>query len=447
MAMFAFAAGAAADLFGSRRVVLIAQCWMLGAASVLAIVTISNGLTPLRFLGFTVLLNVGQAIATPAMFAVIPEMVLPRRDGQAYALNSLAFNCARAVGPLVAGYVIAQFGLGAAFICNAASFVAVIIVLARWHNRPLIHPNTASFGSILREGAREIVAIRDYRSILTRAGLFGVLGVALFALLPSVQHGATPTEYGRLLSFFGIGIVLAIEIIGPVQQRLGLARAAIWSCVLLGVELRRIVAMSDGWTLRIALAAAGVAWLIINSSLVTDVKACVPDAERGRAMALYFVVLFFAMGCSAPLLGRIADVASVGPRRCLAAAGLAMIGVSLGQLCCGLFGARRRRPRFRRRSVAASRIHRAARPLNHEQRRRRGVLGERDAADRRAREVVGETGRRQGGELAARVDLTWQRHRLDPRAADGVAPGEVLIPRDGILILRISGRRAARCAS
>ncbi len=331
MAMFAFAAGAAADLFGSRRVVLIAQCWMLGAASVLAIVTISNGLTPLRFLGFTVLLNVGQAIATPAMFAVIPEMVLPRRDGQAYALNSLAFNCARAVGPLVAGYVIAQFGMGAAFICNAASFVAVIVVLARWHDRPAIHPNTAALGSILRQGAREIVAIRDYTSILTRAGLFGVLGVALFALLPSVQHGATPTEYGRLLSFFGIGIVLAVEIIGPVQRRLGLARAGIWSCVLLGAS-SAIVAVSDGWTLRIALAAAGVAWLIINSSLVTDVKACVPDAERGRAMALYFVVLFFAMGCSAPLLGRIADVASVGPRRCLAAAGLAMIVVSLGQL-------------------------------------------------------------------------------------------------------------------
>jgi MFS family permease len=331
MAMFAFIAGAATDLFGSRRVVLIAQCWMLAAATVLAIVTISHGLTPLRFLGFTVLLNVGQAMATPAMFAVIPEMVLPRRDGQAYALNSLAFNCARAVGPLVAGYVIVQFGLGAAFICNAASFVAVILVLARWHNRPATRPNTSSLRGILRQGAREIVAIRDFTSILVRGGLFGILGVALFALLPSVEHGATPTEYGRLLSFFGLGIVLAIEIIGPVQRRLGLARAAIWSCGLLGAS-SAIVAVSDGWALRIALVAAGVAWLIINSSLVTDVKACVPDAERGRAMALYFVVLFLAMGCSAPLLGRIADVASVGPRHCLAAAGLAMIVVSLGQL-------------------------------------------------------------------------------------------------------------------
>jgi MFS family permease len=331
MALFAFVAGAAADLLGSRRVVLAAQCWMLGAATLLALVAMSNQLTPLRFLGFTVLLNVGQAIATPAMFAVIPEMVLPRRDGQAYALNSLAFNCARAVGPLVAGFVIVHWGFGAAFICNAASFVAVIVVLARWHNRTAPHGGSPSLRSVMHQGARELIANRDFRSILARGGLFGAFGVALFALLPSVQHGMAPMDYGRLLSFFGLGIVLAIEVVGAAQRRLGLARASIWSCVLLGASAAT-VAFTDGWTLRAALVAAGVAWLIVNSSLVTEVKACVRDDERGRAMALYFVVLFLAMGCAAPVLGRIADVGAIGPRKCLAAAGVAMVAVSLVQL-------------------------------------------------------------------------------------------------------------------
>jgi MFS family permease len=331
MALFAFVAGAAADAFGSRRVVLAAQFWMLGAASLLAVVTIANQLTPLRFLAFTVLLNIGQAIATPAMFAVIPEMVLPRRDGQAYALNSLAFNCARAVGPLTAGFVIVHWGLGAAFICNAASFMAVIVVLGRWHNRFVPHEGRPTLRGMMRQGARGLVANRAFRSILARGGLFGVFGVALFALLPSVEHGTAPMEYGRLLSFFGLGIVLAIEVVGAAQRRLGLARASVWSCVLLGASAA-VVAVSDGWTLRLALVAAGVAWLIVNSTLVTDVKACVRDDERGRAMALYFVILFFAMGCAAPVLGRIADVATIGPRRCLAAAGLALAAISVMQL-------------------------------------------------------------------------------------------------------------------
>ncbi len=331
MALFAFVAGAAADSFGSRRVVLAAQCWMLAAASALAVATLTGQLTPSRFLGFTILLNLGQAIATPAMFAVIPEMVLPRRDGQAYALNSLAFNCARAVGPLAAGYVIARAGFGAAFICNAASFVAVIVALARWHNRPAHRPGAEAFKGILDRGAHDLISTPEFKSVLTRGAQFGALGVALFALLPSVQRAATPPEYGRLLAFFGLGIVLAIEIIGPAQRRLGLARAAVWSCALLGASVT-VVAASDGWTLRIALVAAGAAWLIINSSLVTEVKASVSDQARGRAMALYFLVLFLAMGCGAPVLGRIADVVTIGPRRCMAAAGVALVAISVGQL-------------------------------------------------------------------------------------------------------------------
>ncbi len=331
MALFAFIAGAAADSFGSRRVVLAAQCWMLAAACALALSTVMGHLTPSRFLGFTVLLNVGQAIATPAMFSVIPEMVLPRRDGQAYALNSVAFNCARAVGPLAAGYIILRWGFGAAFVCNAVSFVAVIVVLARWHDRPARAASAAGFKGILDRGAHELMSIPEFKSVLTRGAQFGVLGVALFALLPSVQRAATPAEYGRLLSFFGLGVVLAIEIIGPAQRRLGLARVALWACVLLGSSAG-VVAVSDGWTLRAALAAAGVGWLIVNSSLVTEVKASVPDGARGRAMALYFLVLFLAMGCGAPILGRVADVAAVGPRRCLAAAGLSLVAISVGQL-------------------------------------------------------------------------------------------------------------------
>src|SRR6476469_2524554 len=110
-------AGALADMVDRRRFLLVTQAWMVAAAGTLGILT---------------LLGLGAVINDPPWQAITPEVASPQNHATAVALNSAAFNVARAVGPAVGGFVIAATNSGVAFLMNAAGFFGVILFLYRW---------------------------------------------------------------------------------------------------------------------------------------------------------------------------------------------------------------------------------------------------------------------------------------------------------------------------
>jgi MFS family permease len=327
MAVFGFAAGTLADMFGARRVVIAAQWWML-ASAVLLVVAAITGLSVNTFLLFAFLLAIGQAFATPALFSVIPEMVLPRRGGQAYVLNSVAFNGARAIGPIVAAIVLTHNNYALAFALNAASFLAVIVVLTRWHSHAPLPTATSSMRGEMLHGMSRLLRTRSFLGVLTRAAVFGLLGVSLSALLPSIERSLQNSDYALLLYFFGVGVVLAIEIVGYAHRRLGLASSTSVAALTFGGACMLVGNTSSRELVAAALVVAGAAWLIINSTLVTMTAVSVAANERGRAMALYFTVLFAGMASGAAIVGRVADVHGIGAPRALAVSGLILAVLS-----------------------------------------------------------------------------------------------------------------------
>src|SRR5271157_3381923 len=105
---------------------------MVIVAAVLAAMTIAGKMSPVLLLFLTFALSAGDAFESPTWRAVLPELV-PKEDlVSATALNGIEFNFARAIGPALAGVVIAIAGVGTAFLINAASFVGVVLVIARW---------------------------------------------------------------------------------------------------------------------------------------------------------------------------------------------------------------------------------------------------------------------------------------------------------------------------
>src|ERR1700726_1448949 len=139
--LLALPAGAIGDIVDRRKLILFTEAWMVCAAVALAVVTLAGVVTPWILLALTFALSAGDAFETPTWRAVLPELV-PKDDlPAASALNGIEFNIARAVGPALAGVLIATAGVGAAFLVNAASFVGVILVVARWR-RP-VHKRTA----------------------------------------------------------------------------------------------------------------------------------------------------------------------------------------------------------------------------------------------------------------------------------------------------------------
>src|ERR1700676_4552074 len=113
--VFALPAGAIGDIIDRRRLILYTELWMVGVATLLAVTTIAGWMSPWLLLGLTFALSTGDAIETPTWRAILPELVKKEDLAAASALNGIEFNIARAVGPALAGALIATAGIGTAF--------------------------------------------------------------------------------------------------------------------------------------------------------------------------------------------------------------------------------------------------------------------------------------------------------------------------------------------
>jgi MFS family permease len=130
--LFALPAGALGDIVDRRRLILYAEVWMLAVAATIAATTIAGRMSTWLLLGLTFALSAGDAVEAPAWRAALPELVAKEDLAAASALNGIEFNLALAVGPALAGFVIAAAGVGVAFTLNAVSLLGVIGVVARW---------------------------------------------------------------------------------------------------------------------------------------------------------------------------------------------------------------------------------------------------------------------------------------------------------------------------
>jgi MFS family permease len=231
--LLALPAGSAGDIFDRRRLILYTEAWMVGIASVLAVLTISGLASPWLLLALTFALSAGDAFENPTWRAILPELVSKEDLAAASALNGIEFNLARAVGPAIAGAVIAATGVAMAFVANVVSFLGVILVVARW-KRP-IRKRTAPAETLTGATAAAIRYVRNSPAILTvlvRTGIVMFFSSTLFALLPSVAKSVNDTAigYGLLLGCFGAGSIggaLIMESCALVFRRKRLSQRAL----------------------------------------------------------------------------------------------------------------------------------------------------------------------------------------------------------------------------
>src|SRR5262249_27758796 len=122
------------DIVDRRKLLLVGEAWGVVTALAMALVAWNGAMTPEILLALTFVLAMGAAISMPAFEAILPELVSRQHVPGAAAVNSMSTNFGRALGPVVAGLVIVQIGIGAVFLLNAISFVGMVVVLWRWRN-------------------------------------------------------------------------------------------------------------------------------------------------------------------------------------------------------------------------------------------------------------------------------------------------------------------------
>jgi MFS family permease len=327
-------AGATADIFDRRRLLIFWQAWMLTAALVLCALTFAGIISPWALLILTFLLNIGSAMNNPAWQAIVPELVPRSELPDAISINSAGFNLARAVGPALGGLAVAAFvsvttGAGTVFLFNAASFVAVILMLYTWHRTPLFKsalPSERMFGS-MRAGVRYALYAPALRAILFRAFLFTVFVSAVWALLAVVaqqdlHQGAM--GYGILNGCIGLGAVIGAASL-PKTRRILPADTII--AVSSGVFVGTLLILSFVRSVPLivlSLIAGGFAWTSTTSTLNVGVQLSVPAWVQARSLGLYQMIFQGGMALGSAVWGMVAEHFSTSRSLLCAAIGLAI---------------------------------------------------------------------------------------------------------------------------
>jgi len=321
--LLSLGAGAIADQYDRRRVLIGAQCFLFLVSAGLMLTTFFGLVTPWLLLTFTFLIGCGNAFNRPAWQSSVPEMV-PREDlSGAVALNSMGFNLARSVGPAVGGIIVAAAGAAAAFAFNVLSYLGLFGVLLRW--RPDLPRQTLPRERLhhaMGAGIRYVAMSPHILVVLVRSALFGVGSIVVQALLPLVARdlvGGGSLTYGVLLGAFGGGAVGG-ALIGSMARRSGSTEAVV-RLASAGFAIATAVIGLTGFlpfTL-LALALAGGCWIIVLSSFNVVVQMASPRWVAGRAIALYQMATFGGMSLGSWLWGVVAEDHGVGRALVLAA--------------------------------------------------------------------------------------------------------------------------------
>ena len=331
--LFSITAGAIADSFDRRRVMLAAQLFMFVVSALLSVLTVYGLVTPWLLMGLTFLLGCGTAFNTPSWQVTIGDLV-PREDvPNAVSLNSVAVNITRSIGPAIGGAVVALSGAATAFALNAASYIALISVLLRWSNTPKQSklPREQVAQAVVA-GARYVSMSPNLLKIYFRAFCFGTSAIAVLALLPLVARKALlggPLIFGLLLCAFGLGALAAAALNGRLREKFsseGVVRLS-----FLGFALSEVVIASttNFFISASAVLIAGLCWVLALSLFNTIVQLSTPRWVVGRSLSFYQTAAFGGMAAGSWLWGMMAAKFDIS-EALLSASVLSLVGLAVG---------------------------------------------------------------------------------------------------------------------
>lgn len=336
MALFALPAGAIADLFDRRRVLLLVTVVKCLLALLLGVMTASGAVSAASLLFITFLLGVGSALMAPAWQAIVPGLVPGNLLKSALALNSAGLNVARAIGPSIGGLIIAGAGIAVAFFLNAASEVVILIALLMW--RPRHAPSERRLERFLPAivaGLRYASHAPMLRSVLWRALGFFLFAAAFWSLLPMLVRSvlqADATFYGVTVGAVGAGAVCGAFMLPVIDRRLRPNRLLAVATVGMACVLLALAMLPYRGPVIASAFCAGIMWIFVLSTLNVGAQRALPDWVRGRGLSIYGGVFFGAMTLGSLVWGGFATWLSVPVALAMAGGGMLAVLPVLGRI-------------------------------------------------------------------------------------------------------------------
>lgn len=313
--LLAIPAGALADIVDRRRFLIGTQIWLACCAGVLGILTLTGLTNAILLLVFTFFLGVGLAMMMPAWGAVIPELV-PREELQsAVALNSIAINIARSVGPAIAGIIVAAAGSGAVFLTNATFYAIVTFLTIRWkRNVAQSELPSEHLISAIKAGLRYARHSKTLIAVMIRGGCFFVFASASWALMPLIVRDelkSGPGTYGLLLGCIGVGAITGATLMPRLirlvtRDTIIRCASAVYGLGMLALAASDIVIAACG-----AMLAIGISWMMTASALMTAAQITLPGWVRARGLAFFWIVFTGGMAGGSVIWGQVAGMLTI----------------------------------------------------------------------------------------------------------------------------------------
>jgi MFS family permease len=313
--LFSLPFGAMADIHDRRKVLIAAELIMFTASTLLSLAAFAGMITPALLLFLTFVIGLGFALQSPAWHAAVREFVPQEELAGAISLNILGFHVARMAGPAVGGLIVGTAGPEIAFVVNACSYIALLIVLLKWRRpREFSRLSQETVSAAMANGIRFMLHADAVGRIVVRATLFGMCLASFLALLPLVARdvlGGGPLLFGTLVAFSGIGSVIGASSATRLRERYPPETISRAGQLLVATAIATIaVSRSVPLTCFVELLAGMGTVLAFNSFTVT-LQLSVPRWVVGRAMSIYQMGAFGGLAVGSWFWGAVAEVIGV----------------------------------------------------------------------------------------------------------------------------------------
>jgi MFS family permease len=310
--LFGLFAGVLADRLDNRRLMLTTQASSMVVAGALAILALSGVAQVWHVYVLALLAGIAQVFDSPGRHALVYQLVGRAELPNAVALNTSVFNASRIVGPGIAGLLIASVGVGACFLLNALSFLAVLAALLLMNTRALHPIDRPEERPTLLRGVREGLAYaradRRISLVLLLVLVVGTLGVNNGVILPvlAAELHAGPEVFGLLSAMFGLGALLgalATASLGRASWKVLLAGTTGFGAAMLMVAPQSTIAACCAFLL-----VAGMCFTLWSSNSNSLLQLTAPDHLRGRVLSLYLFAFHGLAPAGGLLIGWLIEV-------------------------------------------------------------------------------------------------------------------------------------------
>jgi MFS family permease len=303
--------GAAADRHNRHRILIATQTTAMLLAFVLAALTLTSNIQIWQVFMLAALLGSVNAFDIPARQSFVVDMVGREDLINAIALNSSMVNGARIVGPAIAGILVSAIGEGWCFFANAVSYVAVItgLLMMKLTKRPRAARAGSALAQIV-EGFRFVARTGPVRALLLLLGLVSLMGMPYAVLMPifadQILHGGA-SGLGILMGASGAGALGGALSLALRQGARGLGRWVAWATAGFGTSIILFSLSRNFWLSAALLVPTGFSMMVQMAASNTLIQSMVPDALRGRVMAVYSMMFMGMAPFGALLAGVLAN--------------------------------------------------------------------------------------------------------------------------------------------